>query len=170
MQVRDGGGVQSWRKLTLCCLLPRSPYPFPLPPHLAKSTNCGARWEKGQETSVCQSLPPTLRHKGWKSVWGPEKFQSPSLTAISTPPRFRPSARASFVRGLPGKHQLLRGPRTETGSAGFLAPPPPRPAPCPPTPQQGFCSAVCFSPARAAWAWLQDTRVGSVAGINQSRD
>lgn len=38
------------------------------PPHLATSMNCGTGWEKRQETSVCLSIPPTLRNEDWKSI------------------------------------------------------------------------------------------------------
>lgn len=41
-----------------------------LPAPLATSKNCGTVWEKGRETSVCLSLPPTLRNEGGKSVSG----------------------------------------------------------------------------------------------------
>lgn len=71
-------------------------------------------WEKRRETSVCLSLPPTLKHESWKSTWGPEKVSVPVYDCNPHPCFWAQAARASSV-GLAGKHRLRRGGMIETG-------------------------------------------------------
>lgn len=97
VQARGACGVRSWAA-ALCCLLPRSMDPFPLPRLWQQARNaCRAGWEQGREASVCRSLP-RFRHEGCKSIWGPRKVSvlfsdcvSPLAPSFSSSP-FRLSA------------------------------------------------------------------------------
>lgn len=54
----------------------------------------------GRHLSVCRSLP-TLKHEGWKSIWGPEKVSVPAYDCHPSPPLPCPSC-PSLLRPAPG--------------------------------------------------------------------
>lgn len=87
------------------------------------SLNHRTGWEQGQGTPVCRSVACSGTRDGSLMYGDPIRSQPLAPNALPSPnPASGPSGQASSVR-LPAKHQLGRSRRTETGSAGFAAPP-----------------------------------------------
>lgn len=122
------GARAALRRVKLCCLLPWGMYPFTHPSFSNEFESWN--WIGERTGDICLSVAPShAQERGLEvDVRGPEKVSAPVHDCAPLPCFRARAAPASSVR-LPGKHRLRRGRRTETGSAGFPAPPPGAPLP-----------------------------------------